>query len=360
MTPMFPLTLTIRITALLAALLFACAAGAQNDDYQEAQKLFRSGQHAQALERVDIFLKAKGNARDARARFLKGLIFTEQNKTADAIRIFSGLTEDYPELPEPYNNLAVLYAQQGQYDKARSSLELSIRTHPSYATAHENLGDIYAKMASQAYDKALQLDKANTGAQTKLGLIKELFSSSGRSVKPSSGKGDTGKVETTVAAATKPVVVAAPVAVAPAPAAIAPAASTKADPVTKAAEPSPAKTTPPGNAAADVLKAVNGWAQAWSSNDVGGYLGYYANDFKTPRGEPRSDWEASRKERIAKPKKIDVKVEVPKVVFNNNNRVSVTFRQNYNSPNLKVSSMKTLVLVKNGHRWLIQQELVGS
>ena len=79
---------------------------------------------------------------------MKGLILTEQGKPADAIKIFTGLTEDYPELPEPYNNLAVLYASQGQYDKARTALEMSIRTHPSYATAHENLGDIYAKMAS--------------------------------------------------------------------------------------------------------------------------------------------------------------------------------------------------------------------
>jgi len=88
-------------------------------------------------------------------RFNKGLILTEQKKVPDAIRIFSSLSEDYPDLPEPYNNLAVLYASQGQYEKARDALEAAIRTHPSYSTAHENLGDIYAKMASQAYGKAL-------------------------------------------------------------------------------------------------------------------------------------------------------------------------------------------------------------
>ncbi len=163
-----------RIALLLANLLIAPYVSAQSDDYQEASKLFRSSQHAQALERVDGYLKS--NPKDARARFLKGLIFTEQNKPADAIRIFTGLTEDYPELPEPFNNLAVLYASQGQYDKARTALEMAIRTHPSYATAHENLGDIYAKMASQAYDKALQLDKSNSAAQTKLEMIKGLFS----------------------------------------------------------------------------------------------------------------------------------------------------------------------------------------
>ena len=109
-----------------------------------------------------------------------------------------------------------------------------------------------------------------------------------------------------------------------------------------------------------MIKAVNGWAQAWSNNDVNAYLGYYAKDFRTPQGEQRGDWEASRKARIAKPKKIEVGIEQPKVSVNDAKRVSVTFRQNYNSPNLKVSGMKTLVMVKNGDRWQIQQELVGS
>ena len=82
--------------------------------------------------------------KDAQGRFLKGQILTEMNKPADAIAVFTKLTEDYPELPEPYNNLAVLYAQQKQYDKARTALEMAIRTHPSYAIAYENLGDVYA------------------------------------------------------------------------------------------------------------------------------------------------------------------------------------------------------------------------
>ena len=142
---------------------------------QEVNQLFKQASWTQALERVNAYLVKQ--PKDARGRFLKGLILTEQNKPAEAIKIFTALTEDYPELPEPYNNLAVLYAAQGQYDKARNALEMAIRTHPSYATAHENLGDIYAKMASQAYDKALQIDHGNATAQTKLNLIKELFSS---------------------------------------------------------------------------------------------------------------------------------------------------------------------------------------
>ena len=164
-----------RITAFVLALglSLSTTVWAQSDPLQDANQLFRQGQFDKAMDRVNGYLASR--PKDARGRFLKGLILTEQNKPNEAIKVFTDLSQDYPELPEPYNNLAVLYASQGQYDKARNSLEMAIRTHPSYATAHENLGDIYAKMASQAYDKALQLDRSNQAAATKLNLIKDLF-----------------------------------------------------------------------------------------------------------------------------------------------------------------------------------------
>ena len=139
--------------ALLVTAPLISPVSAQTDDVQEASKLLRAGQHQQALERINKALT--GKPRDAQARFLKGLILAEQGSSKEAIDVFQRLTQDYPSLPEPYNNLAVLFAAQGQYDKARGALEQSIRTHPSYATAYENLGDVYAKLASQAYDKAL-------------------------------------------------------------------------------------------------------------------------------------------------------------------------------------------------------------
>jgi tetratricopeptide (TPR) repeat protein len=100
---------------------------------------------------------------------------TDQKETDAAIATFQGLTEDYPELPEPYNNLAVIYAQQGQYEKARRALELALQTRPDYAVAHENLGDVYTRLASVEYDQAFTLDKTNKSAQTKLALVRELF-----------------------------------------------------------------------------------------------------------------------------------------------------------------------------------------
>src|SRR5574344_1191979 len=103
------------------------------------------------------------------------------NKPKEAIDTFTALTKEYPELPEPYNNLAVLYANQNQLDKSREALERAIRTNPSYSTVHENLGDIYAKLAGQAYSKALQLNANQTDSvQPNLQLMHELFTPSQR------------------------------------------------------------------------------------------------------------------------------------------------------------------------------------
>ena len=338
-----------------AVLLTSVPAAAQRDALQEANQLFKQGQYDRALERVEAHLKA--NPRDARGRFLRGIIFAEQRKPNEAIKVFTELTQEFPELPEPYNNLAVLYASQGQYEKARSALEMAIRTHPSYATAHENLGDIYAKMASQAYDKALQIDKANAPLQTKLNLIKDIFVGSVRPPKLEGAKSEPAKVAVAAPVQKPPAPVTQPQSAAPAPVATKPApVVTKPAPAKPQAKPA---ATPSGNPE-EVLSAVNMWARAWSDNDVGAYLAHYATDFKTPNGEPRASWEAQRKARIAKPRNIQVDVESPRVVFNDNGRVTVTFRQHYRSDALNITSSKTLVMVKSGDRWLIQIEKVGS
>jgi tetratricopeptide (TPR) repeat protein len=318
--------------ALWAVFALAIFAGAPAfaDDVQEASKLLKAGQPAQALERVNKALAA--NPRDPQARFMKGLIFTEQGKLADAVDIFTKLTQDYPNLPEPYNNLAVIYASQGQYEKARSALEQSIRTHPSYATAYENLGDVYAKLASQAYGKALQLDASNTGAQNKLSLVRELVR------EPTAKPAAVAVIKETPKEPAKPAVV---------------AQKTPEKPAPKAEKPAPA---PAANPSAEVMKSVNGWAQAWSKRDADGYLAYYAKDFKTPGGEGRAEWEKTRRSRITGAKSIAVGIDSPKVTMRSPQEASVSFRQTYRSDKLKSTSRKTLEMVKTDGRWLIREE----
>ncbi len=158
----------------LMAALSVSVAPAHADEPQEVNALIKAGQLDAAAQRADAVLTAK--PADVEMRFLKGLILTRQGKSADAVALFLKLTQDFPELPEPYNNLAVLYAAQGQYDKARAALEMAIRANPSYAVAYENLGDVYAKLATQSYDKSLQLEANNASAQGKLALIRDLDS----------------------------------------------------------------------------------------------------------------------------------------------------------------------------------------
>ncbi|NTV70920.1 MAG: tetratricopeptide repeat protein [Azonexaceae bacterium] len=373
--PRFQKLKTLRAMAIGLAIGFAVPAFA--DNLPEVQRLIKQGQYPQALEKVDAYLSSR--PKDAQGRFLKGLIYTEMNKPADAISVFTKLSEDYPELPEPYNNLAVLYAQQKQYDKARTALEMAIRTHPSYAIAYENLGDVYAKLASQAYDKALQLDNSNSMTQNKLALIRDLITTS--------GKGNVKPQPAAPAATAAPVAPAAPVAAVaaakPAPAAPsativtstpgAASASPANKPAVLAAAPAPAAAPTPAPVAAptpapapapakavagsdDVIKAMNAWADAWSRKDMRAYLGAYAHEFDTPKGMSRKAWEQEREQRIAgKGGKISVSFDTPQVTINGD-KATAKFRQHYKATGLSSSTTKTLVFVRAGSKWLIKEE----
>ena len=344
--------------------LIACALPltAQAGDFEDASQSFKAGQHAKALEQIERHLS--GKPKDAQGRFLKGIILTGMNKQSDATVIFKKLTEDYPDLPEPYNNLAVIYAQQKQYDKAKEALEMAIRTHPAYATAHENLGDIYSRLASQAYGKALQLDSNNASAQTKLSMINDLVGGATAGNKPASGKPQTTQPAATVVAAakpveTKPVAEVKPVEVKPVEAK--PVTPTKPEPKAEPKpEPKQESKGKPADTEADITTAVDAWLAAWSRKDVKAYLAFYAKDFDTPGTQSRKEWENERTQKVGKPGKIEVTRDKLTIKTDSEEKATVRFRQNYKSSSFSSGSGKTLVLVKRDGKWQIQQERVGG
>ena len=363
------------LSCLVLALAFAVLP-AHADDYGDVSKLMRSGKLAEAMAKAESYLST--NPRDPQMRFLKGVIQRDSGKQTEAIVTFAKLSEDYPELPEPYNNLAVLYAGQSQFDKARAALEMAIRTNPSYATAHENLGDVYAKLASQAYNKALQLDSANAAVPPKLALIRELFNPTVRGQRVGTAPAAASALAPAVVAAAAPPVVAAAVPAAPpAPAAkvVAPvtpqvvtvpappvkapvAATTPAAASTPAAPPA----TPVPAAAGDAKEAeaaVRAWASAWSAKDMPGYLAAYGKDFDPPGSQSRPAWEEERRTRITGKSSINVKLENLTVSVTGAKAV-VKFRQDYKASGLSVSSRKTLDLVKAGNKWVIARETSGG
>jgi tetratricopeptide (TPR) repeat protein len=295
----------------LAGLLAAAPAWAASPAVDDATAMINKGQLEQALARLDSHLRSA--PQDAEARFTRGLVLVRLNRNDDAAKAFAELTRDYPQLPEPYNNLAVIYAQQGEYDKARDALEAALATHPSYPVAHENLGDIYAALAAAAYNRALSLDQGNASVKAKLNLINQLDSLA-----------DSGA---TVAARTSTTVETPP------------AASQG------------VKVSPDS-----LSQIVLGWAAAWSSKDVEKYLAYYAPDFAPEGGTSRQAWEAQRRARIAKPREIKVAVSDLKVEPVGADRVHVSFTQDYQSDVLSNRSTKVLELSQAGGQWRIRRE----
>jgi len=345
---------SLRVIAVVVGM--ACMS-AHADDYSDVSQLVRAGKLPEALSRADQFLS--NQPKDPQMRFIKGVIQRDSGKTAEAITTFTKLTEDYPELPEPYNNLAVMYAGQSQFDKARAALEMAIRTNPSYATAHENLGDIYAKLASQAYNKALQLDSSNQAVAPKLALIREIFgTNTAKTTRPVTTPASP---PTSTAPATK----APATVVTPPVASVAPPKTTPATPAAVAQSPAamPGKPVPtatvdsPG--AKEVEAAVAKWATAWSARDVKAYLASYGKDFNPPGSMSRKTWEQERQVRIIGKSSISVKVDKLSVTVDGNHALA-KFRQDYKAGGLAVSSHKMLDFSKVGEHWLIVKETVGN
>lgn len=342
-----------RFLRLLALTALVGTGLAHANDYAEITQLLKAGKPAEALAKADQRLAAA--PRDPQLRFLRGVAQADAGKQNDAIVTFTKLTEEYPELPEPYNNLAVIYASQNQLDKSRAALEMAIRTNPSYATAHENLGDIYAKLASQAYNKALQLDASNAGSvKPKLALIRDLFSvdSGTRAPRPAPA----------APAAPAPVAAAKPVAPAPAPAPAATPAPAPAPQAAPVAAPAPSPAQAPGNDAGaekSVTAAIQAWADAWAAKDMKAYLGAYGKEFMPPGRQTRAAWEKEREARIVSKKRISVKLTDMQVTVEGD-KATARFHQAYSADTLNVSSRKTLELVQSQGRWTIVRESTGG
>ncbi|MDH1378306.1 tetratricopeptide repeat protein [Comamonas aquatica] len=381
-----PVTAASLMCVMAAATPLAQAAAAPA---AEVQQLVDQGKINDAAQRVQTLLKQ--SPQDVQLRFLQGVIAAEQQKYDQAIQVFTALTRDHPQLPEPYNNLAVLHAAKGEDRKAAQVLEQAIRTNPSYATAHENLGDLYARMAGDAYAKALQLDNNRKPAPPKLSLIKQIF--------PTSGTG-AAVVAAAPAAAPRPAAVEpkAPAAPAPTPAPAAPAvAAAPAPAVTPAAAPAPAPArvaqaapaspapaaTPPAPAApaaavvekADktekakegpsahqqavdaVEKAVLAWAKAWEQQNINAYYAAYSPRFD-PQGGTLAAWKQERKDRIVGRDAITVAVRNLKVTLDGD-KAAASFQQYYASGSYKATTRKTLRMQREGNQWRIVREETG-
>lgn len=299
---------------------------------ESAYTLFASNKIAEAEQRVEVFLKQQpGNPA---ARFLKGRILGKQGKVKQAIAIYQQLSSEHPELPEPYNNLAALYASQGNYQKARDALLSAINTHPSYAAAYENLGNIYSKMAIIAYNRALEFDKPQKPVKLQLTYIDRLQINPRRP-----------NAEKQIAVSTPKTAV---------------AATTKKTTGKVARTPPIAEANTEHLEAQKIIETLYAWSQAWSSQVPGDYLTFYAPGFRIPANMSRKAWERQRKQRLTKPRFIKITIESPEVLFLDNTHARLSFYQDYHSDKFRDKIRKTLLLKKINAQWRIIEENVGS
>ncbi len=171
-----------RLAAALCALLLTALTpvdaqplptpAAAPSEAQQVDQLVRERKYDEAIKRADEVL-AK-NPRNLQVRFLRAVVLSDTGKAAEATAAFEAMTQDFPELPEPYNNLAVMHAAAGRYETARALLQRAIDVAPNYVTARENLGDLHLAIAADLYAQALKLDPGNAALKSKLQLTRDV------------------------------------------------------------------------------------------------------------------------------------------------------------------------------------------
>jgi tetratricopeptide (TPR) repeat protein len=146
---------------------------ASADDTPQVDEAIAQKDWKAALAELDARLKT--NPRDVQAKFKRATVLARLNRDDEAIAAFTELTQAYPELPEPYNNLAALYAKQGRYEDARAALETATKANPSYALAYDNLGDLYLRLAGESYKRAQSLGSKSPVTRQRISAIQNII-----------------------------------------------------------------------------------------------------------------------------------------------------------------------------------------
>jgi tetratricopeptide (TPR) repeat protein len=154
----------------------AFSAGAWADLYSEVNRLIQTGQWDKAQKQAEARLKTAPT--DPQMRLLLSRIQDAQGQTQAAMDTLQGLTQSFPELPEPHNNLAVLLARENRHAEALASLQAAVQARPDYATALENMGDVYISLAIQAYQNATRSMPSQPRANRKSHAAEQLLRSS--------------------------------------------------------------------------------------------------------------------------------------------------------------------------------------
>ena len=267
-----------------------------------------------ALEKIKKRLRSFPG--EPRLLFYKGVTEAKLNQIDNAINTYNDLINKHPNLPEPYNNLAVIYAERQELDLAKEILEKAIKTNSSYSVAHVNLGDIYTQMASNAYNMAFEIDKDNKIAKNKLQLITELFNYKPNTNEKSIAIEELGKKNIVIKARSK------------------------------------------SGDKKKIIKTIKSWKTAWEEKDLDLYFNSYSENFKYPNQMSQDEWESYRRDRIINKKDISISISNIKLKFKKD-IIQAVFYQDYRSTGYQQKSKKTLFFEFQSNDWKIIEEFSG-
>jgi tetratricopeptide (TPR) repeat protein len=311
--------------------LFASSWGVNADAYNDAIKASESGNYQRALNLINTLIEQDNN--NPRALLLLANTHKAMGDLKQAKLDYQDLIKKYPDLPEPYNNLAIIHAEAGDTTKAIDLLIKVFETNQSYSLAYQNLRTIYNDIASETYREALDINDApkNKSILFSLNDIYHQQTIAQNSFVDPSLASNTTAIQT----------------------------------ATAVSQTSQIETVANNNENIDqsyliketeVSEMVLGWADAWASQDVARYLSYYHQQFVTPNRISRSAWEEQRQNRIESPEYIQVKISDIVVEFSDANTAVVNFRQKYRASNYGDDTFKKLTLATNNGQWKIVTE----
>lgn len=273
----------------------------------ELQRLIDQNSFSSATITGDqLLIEQPGNAR---IQFLTAYAYQMDRQTDRAKELYEKLIQEYPELPEPRNNLAMIYLNQGNSDKASQLLIDALNTNSSYSTAYNNLGRIYRGIASATYRQAV----SESNQPVTLPIINLAALSSLSSV----------------------------------------------DQLTIATKPATSSVVNTANVQTLLIEQVKKWAKSWDDKDVPTYISFYSADHR-PGFETHKAWVEHRRERIMRPDNIKVIVSEIKIRAQSENRAIIDFKQTYDSPSYSDKVLKRVGFRRIGSQWKISDERVIS
>jgi len=296
------------------------------------QQLIVQKQYAKAIQSGEQTLRQ--TPQDANTRFLAAYAYQMTGKTDQAIKMYEDLIRDEPQLPEPRNNLAMIFLAQGDYDRASQLLVSAINTRINYAIAYNNLSQVYKGIASEAYRRAISesSEPAKYTHDIELTAITRLDHSSAES-------------QTQIASlpTSEPVL---------------PKATATEAPVAEVASAIPSLVNI-ANLDTLMIEKVMSWAKTWSSKDFDNYKASYAPDYRD-KFKTHEQWVQYRRGRILRPGDIKVDVSNFSIKQRNSTTVTVDFTQAFSSPNYSDRVVKRLYFERFGNQWKIAKERVLS